>query len=86
MPKMGFIIDPNWVVTDAQFEQSDQKPEDPMAYLSALNNVNDILTGEVLAEAQAELAFMKTAMNEMVQLSSSETFMSKFSEGEKAYF
>ena len=49
-----------------------------MAYLSALNNVNDILTGEVLAEAQAELAFMKTAMNEMVQLSSSATFMSHF--------
>jgi capsular polysaccharide biosynthesis protein len=76
--KLGFIIDPNWVVTGAQFEQSDQKPEDPMAYLSALNNVNDILTGEVLAEAQAELAFMKIAMNEMVQLSSSETFMSNF--------
>ena len=76
--KLGFIIDPNWVVTDAQFEQTDQNPEAPMAYLSALNNVNDILTGEVLAEAQAELAFMKTAMNEMVQLSSSETFMSNF--------
>jgi len=76
--KLGFIIDPNWVVTDAQFEQTDQKPEAPMAYLSALNNVNDILTGEVLAEAHSELAFMQTAMKEMVQLSSSETFMSHF--------
>ena len=76
--KLGFIIDPNWVVTGAQFEQSAQKPEARMSYLSALNNVNEILTGEVLAEAQAELAFMKTAMNEMVQLSSSETFMSNF--------
>ena len=76
--KLGFIIDPNWVVTDAQFEQTDQNPEAPMAYLSALNNVNDILTGEVLAEAHAELAFMQTAMKEMVQLSSSETFISHF--------
>ena len=76
--KLGFIIDPNWVVTDAQFEQTDQKPEAPMAYLSSLNNVNDILTGEVLAEAHAELAFMQTVMKEMFQLSSSETFMSHF--------
>ena len=76
--KLGFIIDPNWVVTDAQFEQTDQKPVAPMAYLSSLNNVNDILTGEVLAEAHAELAFMQTAMKEMVQLSSFETFMSHF--------
>ena len=57
-----------------------------MTYTSALNKVNDILTSEVLAEAHAELAFMQTAMKEMVQLSSSETFMSNFLKCEKTYF
>ena len=76
--KLGFIIDPAWAMTETQFEQIDQKPKDPAAYVSALNNVNDVITGEVLTEAQAELAFMKTAMTEMAQLSSSETFMSNF--------
>ena len=74
--KMNFIIDPTWAMTDTQFEQSDHKPNDPEFYANALNKVNDVLTGEVLAEAQVELAFMKTAMTEMVQLASSETFMS----------
>ena len=76
--KMNFIIDPSWAMTDTQFEQSAHKPKDPVTYTSALNKVNDVLTNEVLIEAQAELAFMKTAMNEMVQLASSETFMSNF--------
>ena len=76
--KMNFIIDPTWAMTDTQFEQIDHKPNDPEFYANALNKVNDVLTGEVLAEAQGELAFMKTAMTEMVQLSSSETFMSNF--------
>ena len=76
--KMNFIIDPTWAMTDTQFEQSAHKPKDPVTYTSALNKVNDVLTNEVLIEAQAELAFMKTAMNEMVQLASSETFMSNF--------
>ena len=40
--------------------------------------MNDVLTSEVLAEAQAELAFKKTAMQEMAPLASSETFMSNF--------
>jgi capsular polysaccharide biosynthesis protein len=76
--KMGFIIDPIWVMTKAQFEQTDQKPKDPVVYLSALNKMNDILTSEVLTEAQEELAFMKIAMQEMTQLASSETFILNF--------
>ena len=76
--KMNFIVDPTWAMTDTQFEQSAHKPKDPVTYTSALNKVNDVLTNEVLTEAQAELAFMKTAMTEMVQLASSETFMSNF--------
>ncbi|ERL99485.1 hypothetical protein HIMB11_00431 [Rhodobacteraceae bacterium HIMB11] len=75
---MNFIIDPTWAMTDTQFEQSAHKPKDPVTYTSALNKVNDVLTNEVLTEAQVELEFMKTAMNEMVQLASSETFMSNF--------
>lgn len=75
---MNFIVDPTWAMTDTQFEQSDHNPKDPASYTSVLNKVNDVLTSEVLAEAQAELAFMKTAMKEMVQLASSETFMSNF--------
>ena len=76
--KMNFIIDPTWAMTDTQFEQSDHKPNDREFYANALNKMNDVVTGEVLAEAQGELAFMKTAMTEMVQLASSETFMSNF--------
>lgn len=76
MAKMNFLIDPTWAMTDTQFEQSDHKPNDPDFYANALNKVNDVLTGEVLEETQGELAFMKTAMTEMVQLASSETFMS----------
>ena len=76
--KMNFIIDPTWAMTDTQFEQSAHKPKDPVTYTSALNKVNDVLTNEVLTEAQSELAFMKTAMKELVQLASSETFMSNF--------
>lgn len=75
---MNFIIDTTWAMTDTQFEQSVHKPKDPVNYTTALNKLNDILTSEVLVEAQAELAFMKTAMKEMVQLASSETFMSNF--------
>ena len=75
---MNFIIDPTWAMTDPQFEQSADKPKDPVTYTNGLNEVNDVLTSEVLAEAQAELAFMKTAMKEMAQLTSSETFMSNF--------
>jgi capsular polysaccharide biosynthesis protein len=84
--KMNFIIDPTWAMTDTQFEQSDHKPNDPEFYASALNKVNDVLTGEVLAEAQGELAFMKTAMTEMVQLASSETFISNFLEVRRLIF
>ena len=76
--KMNFIIDPTWAMTDTQFEQSVQKPKDPLTYTNSLNKANDVLTSEVLTEAQAEVAFMKTAMKEMVQLASSETFMSNF--------
>ena len=76
--KLNFIIDPTWAMTDTPFEQSAHKPKDPVTYTRALNKVNDVLTNEVLTEAQAELAFMKTAMNEMVQLASSETFISNF--------
>ena len=53
---------------DAQFKKTDQKQKEPVAFVSALNKLNDIFTSEVLWEAQAELAFMKTAMNEMLQL------------------
>ena len=84
--KLGFIIDPNWIVMNTKFEKIDQKPKDPVAYLSALNNVNNILTGELLAEAQAELEFMKTAMNEMAQLSSSEAIMSNFLDARRLIF
>lgn len=52
---MNFIIDPTWAMTDTQFEQSDHKPNDPEFYANALNKVNDVLTGEVLAEAQSQL-------------------------------
>ena len=83
---MNFIIDPTWVMTDIQFEQSAHKPKDPVTYTSALNKVNDVLTNEVLTEAQAELAFMKTAMNQMVQLASPETFMSNFLEVRRLVF
>ena len=76
--KLNFIIDPTWEMTGTQFEQSVHKPKDPVTYTNAFNKVNDVLTSEVLKEAQAELAFMKTAMTEMVQLASSETFMSNF--------
>ena len=76
--KLNLIIGPNWDVTDFQLEQIDQEPKDLTAYVSALNKLNDIITSEVLAEAQMELAFMKTAMNEMVQLSTSEIFLSNF--------
>ena len=76
--KLNFIIDPTWAMTDTHFVQSDHNPKDPVSYKRVLNKANDILTSEVLAEAQAELAFMKTAMKEMAQLTSSETFMSNF--------
>ena len=46
-------------MTDAQFEQTDQKQREPVAYVSAVNKVNDILTSEVLSEAQAKLGYMK---------------------------
>ena len=76
--KINFIIDPTWAMTDTDFMQIDHNPKDPVSYMSVLNKVNDVLTSEVLAEAQAELAFMKTAMKEMASLASSETFMSNF--------
>ena len=76
--KMNFIIDPTWAMTDTQFEQSDHKPNDPEFYANALNKVNDVLTGEVLAEAQGELAFLEAAMQEMPDLSSSEAVMYEF--------
>ena len=76
--KLNFIIDPTWEMTDTHFVQSDPNQRDPVSYTSVLNKVNDVLTSEVLAEAQAELAFMKTATKEMAPLYSSETFMSNF--------
>ena len=76
--KLNFIIDQTWAMTDTHFVQSDHNPKDPVSYTSVLDKVNDALTSEVLAEAQAELAFMKTAMQEMASLASSETFMSNF--------
>ena len=57
---------PTWTMKDAQLKQTEQK--EPVAFVSELNKLNDIFTSEVLWEAQAELAFMKTAMNEMLQL------------------
>ena len=65
-------------MTNAQFDQTDQKQKKPMAHASALNKVNEILTSEVVSEAQAELGFMNTAMSEIAQLPSPETFMSYF--------
>ena len=76
--KMNFIIDTTWAMTGTQFEQIAHKPTDLEFYSSALNKVNDVLTGEVLAEAHWELEFMKAAMTEIVQLASYETFMSNF--------
>ena len=40
--KLGFIMDPTWTMMDAQFKQADQKQKEPVAFVSALNKLNDI--------------------------------------------
>jgi hypothetical protein len=35
-------MDPTWTMMDAQFKQADQKQKEPVAFVSALNKLNDI--------------------------------------------
>ena len=76
--KLGFISDASWTLEGSQFMKTEINPVDAKTYLSQLENVNNVLTAEVLREAELELRFLKKSLEEMVQLTSSETFISNF--------
>ena len=76
--KLGFILDPSWTLEGSQFTKTELNPVAAKTYLSQLENVNNALTAEVLSEVELELRFLKKSVEEMVQLASSETFMSNY--------
>lgn len=76
--KLGFILDSSWTLEGSQFTKTEINPVDAKTYLSQLENLNNALTAEVLSEVELELRFLKRSVEEMVQLASSETFMSNF--------
>ena len=76
--KLGFILDPSWTLEGSQFTKTEMNPVDAKTYLSQLEKANNALTVEVLSEVELELRFLKKSVEEMVQLASSETFISNF--------
>jgi len=76
--KLGFILDSSWTLEGSQFTKTEINPIDPKTYLRQLETVNNALTVEVLSEVELELRFLKKSVEEMVQLASSETFISNF--------
>ena len=76
--KLGFILDSSWTLEGSQFTKTEMNPVDAKTYLSQLENANNALTVEVLSEVELELRFLKKSVEEMVQLASSETFISNF--------
>ena len=49
--KLGLILDSSWTLEDSQFTKTETNPVNTKIYLSKVVNVNNLLTGEVLAEA-----------------------------------
>ena len=76
--KLGFILDSSWTLEGSQFTKTEMNPVDAKTYLSQLESANNALTVEVLSEVELELRFLKKSVEEMVQLASSETFISNF--------
>ena len=76
--KLGFILDSSWTLEGSQLTKTEINPVAAKTYLSQLENVNNALTAEVLSEAELELRFLIKSVEEMQQLSSSETFINNF--------